>query len=141
MTAFDVNRLLRLFAWARLGIAELLLIMAPFLPGDLAPGTGTGILALALLVVVVTSGALLLLPPLVQPRRVSWLLCLLDVVLVTAVVAATGGPRSIYALLYFLPVTPAFLLLPPPGALGLAVARGPLLPGLRFIPPILSANA
>ena len=62
MTAFDVNRLLRLFAWARLGIAELLLIMAPFLPGDVAPGTGTGILALALFVVVVTSGALLLLP-------------------------------------------------------------------------------
>src|SRR5256885_11323379 len=78
--------------------------MAPLLPSDLVPGTSIGILALPLFVVVVTSGGLLLLPPLTQPRRVAWLLCLLDVVLVTAVVAATGGPRAVYALLYVLSV-------------------------------------
>ena len=141
MTAFDVNRLLRLFAWARLGIAELLLIMAPFLPGDLVPSTGTGILALALFVVVVTSGALLLLPPLAQPRRVAWLLCLLDVVLVTAVVAATGGPRSIYAFLYVLSVTAACVLLPRAGAVAMAAAGSLLYTGLVFARTIFPLTA
>jgi two-component system sensor histidine kinase PilS (NtrC family) len=141
VTAFDVNRLLRLFAWARLGIAEVLLIIAPLLPSDLVPGTSIGILALPLFVVVVTSGGLLLLPPLTQPRRVAWLLCLLDVVLVTAVVAATGGPRSIYAFLYVLSVTAACVLLPRAGALAMAAAGSLLYTALVFARTIFPVTA
>lgn len=132
MTAPDVNRLLRLFGWLRLGVAEVLLIVAPLMPAELTPGTNTSILALALLVVVLSSGGILLLGPLAQPRRVAWLMSLLDVVLVTAVVAATGGPRSIYSFLYVLSVTAACVLLPRLGALVIAALGSLLYTGLVF---------
>ena len=83
MKVVDSNRLLRGFAWARLGVAALLLMLGPALPGDLLPGTNRGILALTLLAVVVTSRALFF-DPLHRPRSISWLICLLDTVLVTA---------------------------------------------------------
>ncbi|MBI4245701.1 MAG: PAS domain S-box protein [Candidatus Rokubacteria bacterium] len=141
MTAPDVNRLLRLHSWFRLGLAELLLIIAPLMPAGLMPGANTGILALALLVVVLSSGALLLLGPLAQPRRTAWLMSLLDMVLVTAVVAATGGPRSIYSFLYVLSVTAACVLLPRLGALIMAATGSLLYTGLVFARTVFPITA
>lgn len=132
MKVVDSNRLLRGFSWARLGVAALLLMLGPMLPADLLPGTNRAILALALLAVVVTSSALLLLEPLTRPRRISWLLCLLDTVLVTAVVASTGGPRSIFTFLYVLSVTAACVLLSRTGGLAIAGAASVLYIGLVF---------
>src|SRR5688500_1693269 len=132
MKVVDSNRLLRGFSWARLGVAALLLMLGPALPGDLLPGTNRAILALALLAVVVTSSALLLLDPLTRPRRISWLICLLDTVLVTAVVASTGGPRSIFTFLYVLSVTAACILLSRAGGLAIAGAASVLYTGLVF---------
>lgn len=132
MKVVDSNRLLRGFSWARLGVAALLLMLGPALPGDLLPGTNRGILALTLLAVVVTSSALLLLDPLHRPRRISWLICLLDTVLVTAVVASTGGPRSIFTFLYVLSVTAACVLLSRTGGLAIAGAASTLYIGLVF---------
>ena len=132
MKVVDSNRLLRGFAWARLGVAALLLMLGPALPGDLLPGTNRGILALTLLAVVVTSSALLLFDPLHRPRSISWLICLLDTVLVTAVVASTGGPRSIFTFLYVLSVTAACVLLSRAGGLAIAGAASALYIGLVF---------
>jgi two-component system sensor histidine kinase PilS (NtrC family) len=63
---------------------------------------------------------------------VAWLVCLLDTALVTAVVAATGGARSIFAFLYVLSVTAACLLLSRTGGLAIAAASSALYTGLVF---------
>jgi two-component system sensor histidine kinase PilS (NtrC family) len=101
------------------------------IPSALLPGTQREILALALFVVVASSAALLLLP-LSRPRRMAWLICCLDIALVTAVVSGTGGPRSIFAFLYVLTVTAASVLLPRAGALAAAVTASLLYTGIVF---------
>jgi len=130
MKLADSNSLLRGFGLARLGIAALLLAVGPALPDEMIPGTNRGTLALALLVVVGSSGALIAFAPMARPHRVAWLVCLLDTALVTAVVAATGGARSIFAFLYVLSVTAACLLLSRTGGLTIAAASSALYTGL-----------
>src|SRR5439155_1444960 len=93
---------------------------------DLIPGEQPVVLALALLVAVASSAALLLFRALREPRHIAWLFCLLDVVLVTDVVAATGGGRSIFAFLYVLSVTAACVLLSRVGGLVMAAASSVL---------------
>src|SRR5262245_6405828 len=132
MKLSDSNDLLRGFGLARLGVAALLLAVGPALPEELIPGTNRGILALALLVVVASAGSLTVFTPVAQPHRVAWLVCLLDTTLVTAVVAATGGPRSIFAFLYVLSVTAACLLLSRTGGLAIAAVGSALYTGLVF---------
>jgi len=92
------------------------------MPAGFVPSTQPGILALALLVAVASSGALLLMGPAGQPGHVAWLICLLDVVLITAVVAGTGGARSIFTFLYVLCVSSACGLLSRAGGLVMAGA-------------------
>ncbi|MEK7716090.1 MAG: hypothetical protein AAB387_11600, partial [candidate division NC10 bacterium] len=128
--ALNVNGLLRGFSWARLALAALLLTLGPFVPADLMPGKQPAILALALLVAVASSGALLLVGSVARPRHVAWLICLLDVVLITAVVAATGGARSMFAFLYVLSVTGACVLLSRTGGLVIAAAASVLYTGV-----------
>lgn len=120
--ARNVTGVLRGFSWARLALAGLLLTLGPFVPADLMPGKQPAILALALLVAVASSCALLLVGSGAQSRHVAWLICLLDVVLITAVVAATGGARSMFTFLYVLSVTGACVLLSRPGGLAIAAA-------------------
>jgi two-component system sensor histidine kinase PilS (NtrC family) len=119
-SATEITRLLRLFGWARLGTAQLLLLLAPLLPPELVPDASRGFLTVLVLAVVVTSAGLLLAGNFAQPRRVAGLVCVLDAILITAVVSATGGPRSIYAFLYVLSVSAACLLLPRTAALAVA---------------------
>lgn len=133
MGAPELNRLLRGFSWARLGLAAGLLGLGRLMPPELIPGANTGILALALVVVIMSSGALLLMGAGAQPGRIAWLLCLLDVVLVTAVVAATGGAQSIFTFLYVLSVVSACLLLSRTGSLAIAGAASALYIGLVFL--------
>ncbi len=115
-----VDGLLGGFSWARLALAALLLVLGPLLPSHLIPGEQPAILAIALVVAVASSAALLLFGPGRQVRQVTWLVCLLDIVLVTAVVAATGGARSIFAFLYVLSVTASCVLLSRTGGLAMA---------------------
>lgn len=124
--------MLRAYAWGRLGLAALLMLIGQIIPPELIPGTQRGILALVVLVVVGSAGGLLLLPPAAKPRRMAWLTCFLDVVLVTAVVTATGGPRSIFTFLYVLTVTVACVLLPRTGALAVAATGSLLYTGVVF---------
>jgi two-component system sensor histidine kinase PilS (NtrC family) len=132
VTAPDANRLLRVFSGARLGLAVLLLTLGPFLPAELVPGMNVGIVMPALLAAIMSSGALFVVGALAQPRRVAWLVCLLDVVLITAVVAATGGPQSIFTFLYVLSVIAACVLLSRTGGLAMAGTASVLYIGLVF---------
>ncbi|MBI2202427.1 MAG: PAS domain S-box protein [Candidatus Rokubacteria bacterium] len=128
----DANRLLRIFSGARLGLAGLLLTLGPFLPPDLVPGTHAGMLAVSLLVVVVSAATVLTAGTFADPRRMTWLVSILDVVLVTAVVASTGGARSIFAFLYVLSVIAACVLLSRTGGLVVAGLASVLYIGLVF---------
>jgi two-component system, NtrC family, sensor histidine kinase PilS len=108
--ALTVGGPLQGFAWARLGVSLVLLALAPFVPPGLMAGESQ-ILAAALIIALTSSTAMLLLGPPSQPRRLAWFICLLDATLITAVVAATGGARSIFAFLYVLSVTAACVML------------------------------
>ena len=111
MKALTVGGPLQGFAWARLGVSLVLLALAPFVsPGTFMPGESQ-ILALTLIIALTSATAMLLLGPPAQPRRLAWFICLLDPALITAVVAATGGARSMFTFLYVLSVTAACVLL------------------------------
>ena len=130
MKALNVNALLRGFAWARLGLAGLLLAVGPVMPSGFVPGQDPVVLTLALLIAAVSSGVLLLFGPGGRPRPVAWLFGLLDIVLITAIVAATGGGRSIFAFLYVLSVTGACVLLSRTGGLAMAGVASVLYAGV-----------
>ena len=132
MALVESPQLLRAFAWARLALGGLLLVTIPLTASDFAPVVNTPILGLALLVTAASSLGVLLRRAGPNPQRVAALLSTLDVVLVTAVVAATGGPRSIYSFLYVLSVTGACVLLPRAGALAVAASASLLYTGLVF---------
>jgi len=125
----NVGGPLRGFSWARLGVAVVLLALGPFVAAGLVPGEG-GILALALLLAIVSSGVLLVFGPPADPRRMAWLICLLDTTLITAVVAATGGTRSVFAFLYVLSVTAACVLLSRTRGLAIAAVSSLLYAGI-----------
>jgi two-component system sensor histidine kinase PilS (NtrC family) len=127
--AFNVSGPLRAFSWARLGAALVLLAFGPFASPGLMPGESE-ILVLALIVAIASSGALLLFGPPAQPRRLAWLICLLDTALITAVVAATGGARSIFAFLYVLCVTAACVFLSRTRGLAIAAVSSMLYTGI-----------
>ena len=132
MALVESTQLLRAFAWARLALAGLLLVTVPLTASEFAPVANVPILALALLVTAGSSAAILLRRAAPDPRRVAALISTLDVVLITAVVTATGGPRSIYPFLYVLSVTGACALLPRVGALAVAALASLLYSGLVF---------
>ncbi|MGH7355003.1 MAG: two-component system sensor histidine kinase NtrB [Candidatus Rokuibacteriota bacterium] len=132
MRGADSHRRLRAFAWARLGVAALLLTLVPAMPAELVPPASRGLLALLLVVVVASSAALITFIPAARSPRLTWLIFLLDVVLTTAVVTATGGARSIFTFLYVLSVTAACVLLSRQGALVLAGVSSALYTALVF---------
>ena len=139
MSAFNVGGPLRGFAWARLGVAVVPLALGPFVSPGLVAGERE-VLALALVVALASSGALLLFGPPAQPRRLAWFICLLDAVLITAVVAATGGARSIFAFLYVLCVTSACVLLSRTRGLAIAAVSSVLYTGIvvsRTVLPLI----
>src|SRR2546429_9320229 len=88
------------------------------------------VLALALLIAAASSGVLLLFGPGAQPRPVAVLFGLLDIVLITAIVASTGGGRSIFGFLYVLSVTGACVLLSRTGGLAMAGVASVLYAGV-----------
>jgi two-component system sensor histidine kinase PilS (NtrC family) len=132
MTFVDGERLLRGVFWARLGVAALLLPLGTVLPDAMMPGINHGVLVMSLLTAVISSGALLLGSPLAYPRRIAWLVALLDAALVTAVVAATGGARSIFTFLYVMLVTASCVTLSRTGGLTIAGVASLLYTALVF---------
>jgi len=134
--ALTVGGPLRGFAWARLGVSLVLLALAPFVPPGLMPGENQ-ILAVALIIALASSSAMLLLGPPAQPRRLAWFICLLDSTLITAVVAATGGARSIFAFLYVLSVTAACVMLSRTRGLAIAALSSVLYTGIVIARTVL----
>jgi two-component system sensor histidine kinase PilS (NtrC family) len=137
VNAFTVAGPLRGFAWARLGVSIVLLAIAPLVtPGSVMPGENQ-ILALTLIIALTSSSAMLLLGPPAQPRRLAWFICLLDTALITAVVAATGGARSIFAFLYVLSVTAACVMLSRTRGLAIAAISSVLYTGIVMARTVL----
>src|SRR5438132_8692399 len=132
MTSVDGHRLLRGVFWARLAVAVFLLPLGILLPEGMTPGINHSVLALALLTVAASSGALLFGPPPARPRRIAWLIALLDVALVTGLVAATVGARSIFTFLYVMLVTASCVTLSRTGGLTIAAVASALYTGLVF---------
>jgi len=137
--ALNVGGPLRGFSWARLGVAAVLLALAPLVAPGPVPAE-RAVLVLALLVAIASAGAVLLLPPPADSRRLTWFICLLDTALVTAVVAATGGPRSIFTFLYVLGVTATCVLLSRTRGLAIAAVSIVLYTGIvraRTVLPLI----
>jgi two-component system sensor histidine kinase PilS (NtrC family) len=132
MKEFDANPLLRGVFWARLGIAGLLLPLGSLLPDAMIPGRNHAVLAVSLATVVLSSVVLLLSRPSAQPRQTAWLVALLDVAIVTAVVASTGGARSMFTFLYVMLVTAACVTLSRTGGLTIAALASCLYTALVF---------
>ena len=142
MMFVDGQRLLRGVFWARLALAGLLLPIGALLPEEMVPGINHGVLLLSLVMIVASSGGFLLGPPPARPRRIAWLIALLDVAIITAVVAATGGARSMFTFLYVMLVTASCVTLSRTGGLTIAAAASVLYAGLvvgRTVVPIASA--
>lgn len=76
-------------------------------------------------------------PRISHSRRGAWLQLSLDAVLVTAIVAASGGPRSFFTVLYVLAVMEACVLLARPGGLTVAGLSSLLYVGLVLAKTIL----
>jgi len=141
LASLELDELLRAFAWARLVVAAFLVGVGPWAPAVVMPIVSTGLPLAVFALVVASSGALLLLGPSSRACSVAWLLCLLDATLVTAVVSATGGPRSILVFLYVLLVTAASVLLSRRGALVIAGVSGALYASLvlmRNLAPLVA---
>jgi two-component system, NtrC family, sensor histidine kinase PilS len=134
--ALNVGGPLRGFSWARLGVAAVLLALAPLVSPGPVPAE-RAVLVLALLVAIASAGAVLLLPPPADSRRLTWFICLLDTALVTAVVAATGGPRSIFTFLYVLGVTATCVLLSRTRGLAIAAVSIVLYTGIVLVRTVL----
>ena len=117
----DPNPLLRAYCWGRLVAAAFLVAVGRWAPAVFVPIASATLLLAVVTLVVVSSGVLLLLGRPQRPRIVAWLLCLLDAALITAVVAATGGARSVLVFLYVLLAVGACLLLSRWGALAIAL--------------------
>jgi two-component system, NtrC family, sensor histidine kinase PilS len=132
MKEFDATPLLRVVFWGRLGVAGLLLPSGSLLPDELMPGRNQAVLAVALAIVVLSSVVLLLSRPSARPRQLAWLISLLDLAIVTAVVASTGGARSMFAFLYVMLVTAACVTLSRTGGLTIAAIASILYTALVF---------
>ncbi len=130
MTRVESTWLLRAFAWARLAVTGLLLVAIPWTSSDVA--TNGALLALVLLVAIGSSIAVLARRAMPHARRVTALLSMLDIALITAVVAATGAGRSVFPFLYVLSVTGACVMLSRTGALAIAAEACLLYSGLVF---------
>ena len=136
MIALNVGGPLRGFSWARLGVAAVLLALAPLVAPGPVPAE-RAVLVLALLVAIASAGAVLLLPPPADSHRLTWFICLLDTALVTAVVAATGGPRSIFTFLFVLGVTATCVLLSRTRGLAIAAVSIVLYTGIVLVRTVL----
>ena len=132
MKGFDANPLLRVVFWGRLGVAGLLLPLGSLLPDELMPGRNQAVLAVSLAIVVLSSVVLLLSRPSTRPQHLAWLISLLDLAIVTAVVASTGGARSMFAFLYVMLVTAACVTLSRTGGLTIAAIASTLYTALVF---------
>jgi two-component system sensor histidine kinase PilS (NtrC family) len=134
------RRSLRGLGWLRLAAAAVVLAAGFWLEGIAALPLQRWAFAAATVGIVATSVFLIAAPLGGDLRRLAWLGSILDVVLVTAVVAASGGARSLFTFLYVLTVMEACVLLARPGGLVVAALASVLYIGLvlaRTIWPLL----
>ncbi len=139
--SFTLNALLRGCSWGRLALAALLLGGWLLSPSAVIPGLPPSALAFLLLALATGSGALVLPSTTGQSERIRGLLCLLDVLLITAVVGGTGAGHSWFTPLYVMSIIAACLLLSGRGGLLVAATAAALYLCLvlgRTIVPVLA---
>lgn len=113
-----MHPLLRACSWVRLVVVGVLLAAAAVAPSAVMGDARPGLLGFVLLATVGTPAGLAMRAW--SSARRAWLLALADVALVTAVVAVTGGPRTLFTSLYVLSIVTACLLLSRLGGLIMA---------------------
>ena len=124
--------------WARLATAALVLSTGGWLGYTGASPVQFPLFVLIAAGVAVSSTVLLVGPAAVtERRRFAWLQVALDAVLVTAVVATSGGAQSFFTFLYVLTVMEACVLLGRPGAVTVAGLSSLLYIGLVLARTIL----
>jgi two-component system sensor histidine kinase PilS (NtrC family) len=139
--SLDLHVRLRVFAWARIAVVACLGCVGPWAPPVFVPTASVGLLLAVLLLVLASSGVLLVLGPEPRPRAFAWWLCVLDATLVTAVVSATGGARSILVCLYVPLVTAACVLLSRRGALVIAAVSSGFYAAFVFVRSVVPVAA
>ncbi len=138
----DFSRLLRRLSWVRLLACGVLLAAGALTTqwGGLPFGFTPFVLWLA--AAAASSGVFLAVQrKIVHLRRFAWLQLVLDVVLSTAIVAVTGGPRSIFNFLYVLSVTAGCVLLSRRAGLLLAGLASLLYSGFVMAQALLPPSA
>ena len=124
--------------WARVGAAVVVLVAGEWLRQSDAATVQFPLFLLAVAGLAASSLLPLVGPlPAAQNRYFAWLQVVLDTVLVTAIVATTGGPRSFFTFLYVLAVMEACVLLSRPGAVTVAGVATILYIGLVLAKTIL----
>jgi two-component system sensor histidine kinase PilS (NtrC family) len=124
--------------WARVGAAVVVLVAGEWLRQSDAATVQFPLFVLAVAGLAASSLLPLVGPlPAAQNRYFAWLQVVLDTVLVTAIVATTGGPRSFFTFLYVLAVMEACVLLARPGAVAVAGVASMLYIGLVLAKSIL----
>jgi two-component system sensor histidine kinase PilS (NtrC family) len=133
-----LRRSLSRLAWARLATAALVVLAGAWLRHTNASAVQFPPFALAVAGVAASSLLLLFGPAAVTgSRRFAWLQVILDTALVTAVVATSGGPQSLFTFLYVLTVMEACVLLARLGAITVAGLASLLYIGLVLAKTIL----
>jgi two-component system sensor histidine kinase PilS (NtrC family) len=135
-----LRRSLRGVGWLRLTAVAVVLAAGVWLEGVAAPPLQRWAFAAAAMGIAATSVVLIAAPLRGDLHRLAWLQSILDAVLVTAVVATSGGARSLFTFLYVLTVMEACVLLARPGGLVVAALSSTLYIGLvlaRTIWPLL----
>ncbi|MBI1846222.1 MAG: PAS domain S-box protein [Candidatus Rokubacteria bacterium] len=138
---FNLSALLRGCSWVRLALAAVLLGAGALSPATVTPGLQPSLLTFLFLAVATCAGAGLLPWVAGKSRRTVWLVCVLDVVLITAVVAATGIGRSLFSSMYVMSIIAACMLLPGRGGLIVASTAGGLYVSVvmgRTVMPVLA---
>ena len=124
--------------WTRLAVAVLVVSGGTWLQRASPTPFHFPLFVLAAAGIAVSSVILLVGHPVVtESRRFAWLQVSLDAVLVTAIVATSGGPQSFFTFLYVLTVIEACLLLSRAGALTVAGLSSVLYIGLVLAKTIL----
>jgi two-component system sensor histidine kinase PilS (NtrC family) len=132
--ALNLARLLRRFAWARLAVAAVLLVVGVVVSRSTVPGVRLESFVAGLLVTAVSSVGLLALGRRVAwPGWTAWLILAVDAATVTLLVLTSGGATSIFAFSYVLVVIASCVLLSRQGAMVIAAASSLLYVGIVLV--------
>lgn len=135
-----MSRILRVCSWIRLALVAALLGVALAVPDAVMPEGRPGAAVVGLLGGVGALGVALLRAPVPAGAGMAGRLVLADAGLVTALVAVSGGPRTLFSALYVLTIVTASLLVPRAAVLLVAGAAAVSGAGMLAVRPDLAGR-